>query len=752
MTNAPTAEPLDPKHAARLTDFARGCSAAARAVSLYPAGHPSVDAALARLIQTAGDVTEGEPFRLTVLPQGLLLDGRAPAKPDQAVPELARLLHQHLISGLVLHDGGDATTWQTLLGLLGQAPEETREAGGIGHLWSEDGGLTTEDQRRSIELREIDYERLLRSRALGDPATLAQIFDSLLSGQTDTLDPTARSLLSEIIRDPAKLELFAAELAERVGGDEGTHAETLLHLLRSATELLASDEDASRNDALANLAKMLAGLTAETMADLLRRRGTLSAMAGGTDAVQAVTDQMASEDVATFVSQSIAAENGASHRLAEAFQALVPDLDDRSQLVSQVGRQMAESPFGQTDDFPDIWKRTETLLTSYDDAQYVADEYAHELNFARTQATEVDEVSDDPEERITAWLATVGDTALRSLDLQLLLDLLELERDPFRWRDIADTVCVQIEELTLSGDLERALTLLDSVAQRRPEDDAPAETDSMGSFAVAAIDRLATGPTMRHALARLRTGDETAVTQVKQLCHTLGPGIVMALAESLASERDASVRRTVRDILVDFGARGRDAVRELLNAPDWEVRHTAAFLLREFGGNEGLDELRRLLTDAEPLVQREAIRAMVRVGDERAYQLLAGVLAESSTRQRTTLLQQLTSQRDERAAPLCCYLLTHLDHRTRSDVYLAAIETLGAVGKEDAIAPLRDALYQGKWWAPFRTRALRAAAAQALRRTRLPAAQQVLRDASKQGSWGVRAAARGKRAQLESRI
>ena len=58
------------------------------------------------------------------------------------------------------------------------------------------------------------------------------------------------------------------------------------------------------------------------------------------------------------------------------------------------------------------------------------------------------------------------------------------------------------------------------------------------------------------------------------------------------------------------------------------MRQTAAFLLREFGGNEGLDELRHLLTDTEPLVQREAVRTIVRVGDERAYQVLASVLAE----------------------------------------------------------------------------------------------------------------------------
>ena len=292
MTDAPASEALDPRRAAHLTDFARGCSAAARAVSLYPAGHPSVETAITRLVETAERVTSARAFRLTVLPDGLLLDGLAPAKPDQAVPEIARLLHQHFIGGFVLHDGCDAMTWHTLLTLLARPPEEVRVAGGIGHMWSDKGGLTTADHRCSIELREVDYERLLLSRALGDPATLEQIFDSLFSGETGSLDPSAHKMLGEMIHDSATLELFATELARRVGPDAGAHAETLLHLLRSAVELTTGDDDVLRDEAMGNLAKVLTGLNAETMADLLRRRGTPAAMAGGRDVVDAVTDQV----------------------------------------------------------------------------------------------------------------------------------------------------------------------------------------------------------------------------------------------------------------------------------------------------------------------------------------------------------------------------------------------------------------------------------------------------------------------------
>jgi HEAT repeat protein len=222
----------------------------------------------------------------------------------------------------------------------------------------------------------------------------------------------------------------------------------------------------------------------------------------------------------------------------------------------------------------------------------------------------------------------------------------------------------------------------------------------------------------------------------------LGPIVVTSLAEMLASEQDARARRCIRDILLGFGKRGRDAVQQLLNAPNWEVRQTAAFLLREFGGTEGLPELERLLGDSEPLVQREAMRALILIGDERTYDALTRVLAAGKSRSRETLIQQLTGQRDERAIPLCTHLIRHIDHRTLSDVFLAAVETLGNIGGPETVPPLKEALYRGEWWAPFRTKALRMAAAQALARVKIPAALDVLRDAAARGPWGVKSVAR----------
>ena len=86
--------------------------------------------------------------------------------------------------------------------------------------------------------------------------------------------------------------------------------------------------------------------------------------------------------------------------------------------------------------------------------------------------------------------------------------------------------------------------------------------------------------------------------------------------------------------------------------------------------------------------------------------------------------------RDERAAPLFCYLVRHLDRKAFHSVYLGAIDALGSFGGPDAVEALKEALQRGDWMAPLRTRRTRASAAQALRQIGTRAAVAALREAA----------------------
>jgi HEAT repeat protein len=196
-------------------------------------------------------------------------------------------------------------------------------------------------------------------------------------------------------------------------------------------------------------------------------------------------------------------------------------------------------------------------------------------------------------------------------------------------------------------------------------------------------------------------------------------------------------------MLIAFGATGRQTVERLKNSPNPAVRRTAVYLLREFGGSGALPDLTLLLDDAEPQVQREAVRAILNIGTDAAYHVLQQALTTGTPQTRDAIMQAIGLVRDERATPLFAYILGHVDHRGQlRGVYMRAIESLGALRDPDAIPALKTVLYRGDWWAPRRTAALRSAAAQALARIGTPAAVDVLKVAETSGPRRLRAVVR----------
>jgi len=446
---------------------------------------------------------------------------------------------------------------------------------------------------------------------------------------------------------------------------------------------------------------------------------------------------MTDATLGNFVANSIVSKGGATTRLAQAFQALVPEPDRRAGLLDIARAQVAQSPLGSTEDFLDIWKNAADMLTSYSDEQFVSESYARELSGARTQAIEVERVSDDPPERIGGWVSSVGPAELRALDLRLMLDLLNIEADPQRWQTMMKPVVSHVDDCLMLGDFDAAVQLTRVLAEEA-KNDGPRKP-----AATAGLATLVGGSMMTHVVSHLRTVDDVTAEKLTELLHLAGPSVLKTLAEALAVEKRAVARQRFTQILLSFGATGRNAVEQLRGSANPAVRRTAIHLLREFGGTEALPDLTTLLDDAEPHVQREAVRAILSIGTEEAYSELQRALATGTNQTREALTGALVAMRSERAIPLFEYIVRKLDRKgPLRSVYLRAVESLGALKAEGTVELLREALYSGEWWAPLRTAELRRTAAAALHQIGTPTAQRVLEEAVNSGPRGVRAAAR----------
>lgn len=722
------APPLALDDAIRLTDFARACKAAARAVVLYPDGHPAIGTTLGRLVQITSAASLQAPLRIQVRADALLIDGRAPARPDASLAELAALLHARLIGEMTVLPDGDQGAWHSFLRLLGRPPEEMRAEGGIARLWTTMAG-------RHVEIREIDYSEVLRERAGRLPAGWEDVVAICLQGGARAFDDRAIGMLAEIARDSGRLtELLAAADASAIeSGHGGSRPDVLLRLLGGLLGSLDQHDAAERAPALSSVAEAVCRLSPETLL------GLLGAAGGDTAGVMDTVVSHMSDDVkAQFVARHAMSDSSSIDRVAQAFQALVRDPGDQERLVALAHEEAAASPLGRLERFEQTWGQVaEKLLTSYSDEPFVSDDYARELSATRTRALRVEQLGDDPPQRLAEWLGSVTTNELRQLDLRLVLDLLRLEQDSERRATLVTPVAMLAEDLVLVGDFDATETLIAAVTA------SPPDTDTMAS---AIRSRLVSGPLLSHVVSHLPTLDDTSFAKVRALCLSLGEGLIGPLAETLAAEDRTRPRERMTAILIGFGAIGRREVERLKNSANPAVRRAAVYLLREFGGREALPELTELLKDSEPQVQREAVRAILNIGTDRAYAVLEQALTQGSAVSRDAIMQTLGAVRDEQAAPLFAYILRKVDHRgPLRPVYLRAIETLGTLKDPAGVPALTEALTRGEWWAPRRTAALRAAAASALVRLGGPEAEAALDTLLEAGSRGVRAAVRAAR-------
>jgi len=740
---------MNAEAASRLMEFARACKAATRIVSMYPPTHPAIEGALQRMLTAGAQATAEGTFTVTVLPDTLLVDGRGLAKPDGAVTDLAVMLHQHQVGELVLLAPLTAGAWHLLLSLLAMPPEDVRGEGGIARAWQAAGG-------GPIEIREIDYAEVLKERAEGTgiEATWEELVDSCLAGDTrGALDEKSLASLLDIARDPQRLGEFINRLQERaraVGLATDVQKQSLRRILEGLANYAAQVNPDEFDAIMNNVAGGTTRLTPELLLGLLSAPSPTPAAGSGADAAGDAGDppgvdlggelrgRFTEEMLGAFVAENVVRDRGATGRLAEAFHALATEDSQRRTALALAEERVSMSSLGADPQFNDIWASAMSMLMSYTDADYVPDAYDRELTSAREMAVEVEQVSDDPPDRIAAWLSTVADDDLRALDQQMLVDLLRLEDRPDAWASVLEIAITRLEQLVLVGDLGLAGDLAEAIGGIARDPRSP-----FASQARDGIGRVAGGALVKNLMLYMRQADDQEMPQADRLCAALGPVLVSPLAAALAAEESRLAVRRAKDILIGFGDAARAPAKALRNSSNPAVRRAAIELLRAVGGEDALPDLRTLLDDADPHVQREALRAIVHIGSDDAYAMLEDALKVGDSSTREAIMHARGALHDERAAPLLAHILRQSDHRGAAEAaYRSAIEALGRSGAHpEGIQALRDVLHRGEWWAPGRTSRIRHAAALALWATASPAGDEALQDASLSGSRGVRAAA-----------
>ena len=748
----PPPEPLSPELSGRLAEFAKACKAATRIVSMYPPSHPAIQSALAKIGDATKQATQNGPFTITVLPDALLINGRGLARPESSATELAVMLHQQLIGELTLFDRLDNDGWHAFLSLVAKTPEDARAIGGIKKAWDEVGN-------KAIAMTEIDYADILRERAgTGESATWDRILTALKDetkeeggeggeGSGGGEHSTMQSMMA-LADNPDRLVQFAQRLQEvgKASGDDSIQQrKSLLGLMHGLANYTADRKPAELDAVLDKMAGAAAQLPPDMLLTLITDPPPMPSGSGAPrmDLAGELQARLTDEMLTKFLVDNVVKDRGASNRLASAFQTLVPDPSKQQQLLAAAGEQ-AKALFADDPQFENVWASSSEMLTSYSDEKFVSEGYARELTTAQTQAVDIDKIGDDPPVRIRAWVATVADEEVRALDQHLLLDLLKIEVRADAWSGVLDTAIGNIDNLVLVGDLTLASQLLEAVVAISKDAASP-----FTAPAAAGVTKLVEGPMVRHLAMFLQRATDTEFSLAKKMCTNIGSVLVKPMSDALMGEDNARTVRRLRDILISFGPAAREYANELKSSRNPAVRRAAIDLLRGLAGDAALPDLRVMLDDPDSQVQREALRAIIQVGTNEAYQMLEQALKSGAARTREAIMQALGAFRDEKAAPLFVYILSNSESKGQHEaVYTQTIESLGKVAQDErSAAALKDILYRSEWWARGRTARIRTATARALRSMGTPGADRVLEEAATSGPAALRKIAKAAQAE-----
>jgi HEAT repeat protein len=456
--------------------------------------------------------------------------------------------------------------------------------------------------------------------------------------------------------------------------------------------------------------------------------------------LQSLVRRISDASIANLIASEVRDGRGSSRRLGEAFCGLAPDPVRRTEILA-LARGTVDQTCATADPvLAQAWQQSEKMLLTYSDNKaFVSDAYDAELSRLTVRAVELDEDHTDPVERMSAWRGTVDDDHLRLLDASLLADLMRLQQGLAHWRDIADLARQRTNVLLAVGDFPAAAVVVEAL---RSQSERPDDAD-IRAAAAEILQNIPTASAMQQVASHLDTSDHSVVHAARRLCMALGTVSIGALAEVLSREERNRPRKHLVDILVGFGAPGRQSVEPLRQSPNMAVRRTAVLLLREFGGHEALPELESLLNDAEPQVQREATRAIAMLGVEAAYTTLIRALERGPDRARTSILGVLWTLPDEDAEQVLSYVVLAAPYRGMMwVVHKRAIQRLGSLGGRHGVNALSAVLQRREFWSPFRMAALHRLAVDALGQIGTPDAVATIETVASCGPWWARAAAR----------
>lgn len=242
------------------------------------------------------------------------------------------------------------------------------------------------------------------------------------------------------------------------------------------------------------------------------------------------------------------------------------------------------------------------------------------------------------------------------------------------------------------------------------------------------------------AVARLDQQEAQALESFLAMAVELGPPAIDWLMQVLAESQQQRNRRALAKTLAELCRENPERLAPWLDDERWYVVRNVVHILGWIGGDAVAALLETVTRHPEPRVRQEVVAALAQISPAVARPLLLRMLDGAAPRLFSSILHQLSAERDGAVARRLLGFVQDatFEHRPPEERF-AILSTLSATGSDDILPEIEVALQREAWFSKSHE-LLRQGIARCIARIGTPAARAVLEQGAKSRRAGLRKA------------
>lgn len=307
-----------------------------------------------------------------------------------------------------------------------------------------------------------------------------------------------------------------------------------------------------------------------------------------------------------------------------------------------------------------------------------------------------------------------------------LLDRIAREASPSGYRELIVLLSKALAEERSDRKLEftaRAFSLF-----LRHVESPPGGTTEIAELAGRGIKELATDEMVAHYLFALRDKSRGDRQEAENILALFQERAVRPLLDALAAENDLLVRKSIVEIVARIGRPAVPVILENLNDSQWFIVRNMVTILGSMGMPDLAPQVAGTLSHPDARVKKEAIKALSRLDHPFAVSALGELCFHAEESVALTAVAALASKKEAEAV-LALYRravrkqLFYPNFRFTQD----AIDSLRAIGTDEALTALDEIIKMGVIWQTRRFREIKLHALQSVGKIGTTRARDLLR-------------------------